>query len=75
MRNKRILEVLCLLVVDVLHLRNAETRKIDAEVVEFVHVIDVTPERINRNAEFIELIPNIFEFLRSLIAPSALMIT
>jgi hypothetical protein len=58
-----------------LHLLDVESGSIQTEIIEFVHVVDIRPERIHRDAEIVEFIPDVVKILGSIVAPSALMIT
>lgn len=62
-------------IIDILHLLDVESGSIQTEIVEFVHVVDIRPERIHRDAEIVEFIPDVVKILGSIVAPSALMIT
>jgi len=62
-------------IIDILHLLDVESGSIQTEIIEFVHVVDIRPERIHRDAEIVEFIPDVVKILGSIVAPSALMIT
>jgi hypothetical protein len=62
-------------IIDVLHLLDVESGSIQTEIIEFIHVVDIRPERIHRDAEIVEFIPDVVKILGSIVAPSALMIT